>query len=315
MFNSVFCYRGISYGGEDKSSAKGYYIENQQIDVMSDIFHFAVNLSWILTLILSMLFWVVVQFIFALLYLIDKDGISGLDTTQPFVSTFFLSVQTFSTVGYGIIFPNSKIACTVMIFEILVSVCFTSLFSGIIFYKFSKPASVIKFSEVICCEISELEYPTLVFRFAHLEHRALFNMRLQLSFYEFAPLSIEFQRRGIRAQVVNLADFFVPYFAEAHEFRYVIDQQSPIRKYLHREEKANQWRLKANISSLILTLEGIGSVLKSKVQAHKTYTIENVRFNHTFEDLIHLRPEPLGPIVYINQLSKTKQCDEDTVEL
>ena len=307
-----FVHRDIIYGGEYKKTAmKGYYVQYQQIDFMSDIFHIIVNLSWISTLLWSMILWVLVQFVFASLYLIDKDGVSGLDTSQPFVSTFFLSVQTFSTVGYGVVFPNSRIACTVMIFEILVSVCFTSLFSGIIFYKFSKPSSVIKFSDVICCEVGGLEHPTLIVRFAHLEHRALFNVRLKFSFVEVSPQSAGFKRRGIRGQTVNLSDQIVPYFTVAHEFVYTIDQLSPLRKYLYHDDNTGQLRIKANVVTFIITLEGIGSVLKTTVQEHRTYSLDCIQFNHKFVPLITPRVQAMGgPIIYINRLNKTIPIDD-----
>ena len=299
----------IVYGGEE--IMKGYYIEDQQSDFISDTFHFIVNLSWILTLLLSMLLWVIIQFMFASLYLIDKDGIVGLDISQPFVSTFFLSIQTFSTVGYGVVFPNSRIACTVMIFEILVSVCFTSLFSGIIFYKFSKAASVIQLCDVICLAVTGLENPTLLLRFAHLEHRALLNMRLKLFFVEYAPESVEFKRRRILAQVVNLSDQIVPYFTVAHEFVYAIDQLSPLRKYLYHDDNTVQLRFKPNVLFFIFTLEGIGSVLKTTVQEHRTYSLDCIRFNHKFEPLIRVRVQEMGgPIIYINRLNKTIPIDD-----
>ena len=72
-------------------------------------------------------------------------GIGGTD--GGFVDALSFSVQTMSTIGYGVMHPDSGGATTMMIIESLVGILITALATGLVFAKFSRPTTRVAFSE------------------------------------------------------------------------------------------------------------------------------------------------------------------------
>ena len=75
---------------------------------------------------------------FALLFLAGDNPIVNAHPGSV-MDAFFFSVETFSTVGYGTMSPNTFYAHLVSTADILCGVTFTALFTGLIFVRFSKP--------------------------------------------------------------------------------------------------------------------------------------------------------------------------------
>ncbi len=73
-------------------------------------YQFLINISWPRFFLVILSGYILVNALFACLYLLAGIGnIHGADTSTPlseFLSTFFLSVHTFTTVGYGTIAPK-----------------------------------------------------------------------------------------------------------------------------------------------------------------------------------------------------------------
>jgi inward rectifier potassium channel len=66
---------------------------------------------------------------------------------HPWLVAFFLSVQTFATIGYGQIAPSGIAANLVVVIESFLSILFVTLVTGIVFARFSRPTARILFSE------------------------------------------------------------------------------------------------------------------------------------------------------------------------
>lgn len=63
-------------------------------------------------------------------------GVSGTDGGP--LDHFFFSVQTFATVGYGVMHPVSKLANWVVTAESICSLLINAMVTGIVFAKFSQ---------------------------------------------------------------------------------------------------------------------------------------------------------------------------------
>ncbi len=64
-----------------------------------------------------------------------------------FLRAFFLSVQTFGTIGYGVISPVGTTANLFITVESVMSILLQALVTGMFFARFSRPTARIKFSE------------------------------------------------------------------------------------------------------------------------------------------------------------------------
>lgn len=101
--------------------------------------------------LLIFLFFIVVNFAFALLYLfIGIDHLGGMVATtnaEKFGEAFFFSAQTFTTVGYGRINPIGFWASVTAAFEALCGLMSFALVTGLLYGRFAKPKAYIRYSK------------------------------------------------------------------------------------------------------------------------------------------------------------------------
>ena len=103
-------------------------------------------------LILVFAFYTVVNFIFALMfYFVGVEQLAGYEIANThmskFLTAFFFSAQTLTTVGYGHIAPTGLAASTVASVESLVGILVFALVTGIFYGRFSRPRAYLHFSD------------------------------------------------------------------------------------------------------------------------------------------------------------------------
>ena len=88
---------------------------------------------------------------FAFIYLkIGVEHLQGADTSTAlhrFLSAFFFSAQTFTTVGYGRISPDGFLTSLVASFQALLGLMVLAIGTGLLFGRFSRPAARLAFSK------------------------------------------------------------------------------------------------------------------------------------------------------------------------
>ena len=85
-------------------------------------------------------------------YFIGIDQLSGAAASTPalqFMHCFFFSAQSFTTVGYGGIFPVGKLANFVATLEAFTGLMTFALATGTLYGRFSRPVSQLKYSDNI----------------------------------------------------------------------------------------------------------------------------------------------------------------------
>jgi inward rectifier potassium channel len=75
------------------------------------------------------------------------SGIHAETPTQRFLSSFFFSVHTLATIGYGSISPVSIAANVLVTVESLIGLLGLGLVAGVMFAKFSRPVAAFIFSD------------------------------------------------------------------------------------------------------------------------------------------------------------------------
>jgi inward rectifier potassium channel len=112
---------------------------------------FMLNVRWPAFLAIIFAGFVIANAVFALIYMgIGVEHLQGADTStvwSRFWSGFFFSAQTFTTVGYGRISPDSFMANVVASFQSLLGLMGLALATGLLFGRFSRPAARLAFSE------------------------------------------------------------------------------------------------------------------------------------------------------------------------
>lgn len=114
-------------------------------------YQFLLDLSSTKFAIVSLIFFILINSFFAVLFLLigieQLNGIPKGNFINDFLYAFFFSVQTFTTVGYGGINPVGISANFIASLCASVGLVAFALITGLFFARFSKPRSHITFSE------------------------------------------------------------------------------------------------------------------------------------------------------------------------
>ncbi len=119
---------------------------------LSASYNYLISISWFHFFLWVLLGYVAVNSLFALVYIvlgIDDIVASTGSVYKDFLNAFFFSAQTITTVGYGAMAPKGLLFGIISSFEALVGLLSFSFITGLLYGRFSKPKSSIKFSDVI----------------------------------------------------------------------------------------------------------------------------------------------------------------------
>ena len=111
---------------------------------------FMINTSWTTFTLLIVGTFIVANVLFALLYVkLGVEHLAGADLSTPlsrFMSAFFFSAQTFTTVGYGRISPDGVLTSLLASAQALLGLMALAIGTGLLFGRFSRPAARLEFS-------------------------------------------------------------------------------------------------------------------------------------------------------------------------
>lgn len=114
-------------------------------------FHSMLAMRWTKFFIIIIVFYILVNLLFALIYyLLGVEHLAGMSTSteaEKFGEAFFFSAQTFTTVGYGRISPTGFATSSIAAFQALIGLLSFAVATGLMYGRFSKPTAYLKFSE------------------------------------------------------------------------------------------------------------------------------------------------------------------------
>jgi inward rectifier potassium channel len=142
-------------------------------------------MSWLKFLGLIVLFYVIINTFFALIYLLagieNLQGFQGTNLTGYFWDAFFFSTQTFTTVGYGTISPVGFATNIIASTETMLGWLAFALAAGLLYGRFSRPMAKILFSKHAL--ISPYQDKTsFQFRVANARSNQLIEVEVQVIF-------------------------------------------------------------------------------------------------------------------------------------
>lgn len=250
-----------------------FYVIGDEPARLRDAYHSFLRWRWSASLGLIAAGFVVVNFVFATLYMIS-GGISGSD--GGFFDAMSFSVQTLGTIGYGAMYPASRAASVVMALEAVTSLVLTALATGLVFSKFARPTTRVAFSRNAVITQHEGNR-TLVFRAGNRRS----NVIVEATIHVVAVFTTVTQEGKVFYKAVDLPmvrDRQVG-MTRGWTLMHVIDEASPFHG-------ATAERLKELEMELYIALTGIDDVSVQTVHAIHTYTDDQIRIDHHFEDTV-----------------------------
>ncbi len=243
---------------------------------ISDLYHWLLVISWGQFLLLTTLFYLLINIIFALAYLTTKDGIANAKPGS-FSDAFFFSVQSLSTIGYGAMSPKTIPAQILVTFEVLVGLLLVSMMTGLIFARFAQTKARVLFSNVaVICPFNGI--PTLMLRVANQRDNRIIEARIKMSLLinEISPEGIKL-RRFYNLPLVRSES---PSFRLSWLVMHPIDEFSPLY--------GKNARSMAECDAEILTiLTGLDETFSSTIHARYTYKVKDILWSMRFVDILH----------------------------
>ena len=248
-------------------------VNTERID-WRDTYQSLLGLSWPQFAAFVAAVYVVLNLIFAALYMLGGNSIAGI-RAGSFLDSFFFSVQTLATVGYGHWYPQTLYGHIITTIEIMSGVFLLAVMTGLIFVRFSRPTARILFSK--SAVIAPLNgRPTLMVRVGNMRHHSMVEAEFRIMLNRDEPLVEGGDFRffyNLKLQFDRLAAF-----PAALTLRHVIDEHSPLFG-------ATPETLESSRAILIVSVVGIDPVIPAAVQTQQDYLWRDIQFGQRFTEI------------------------------
>ena len=254
-----------SYNVIKKGSAKG----------IRDIFKYLVEISWTWFFTILFVGYIIFNLIFSLIYTyFGPENILGLDSENGsvFFQTFFFSIQTFTTVGYGTLAPLGIATQIVASIEAFVGFLSFSLATGLLYGRFSRPRSKIKFADNFVFSKYEQGY-SFKFKLTNLRDVVLQDVE--------AKIITMFNKKNENGQLVRTyyelpitlpkIDIMALTWTLVHK----IDEESPFWNK-SKEEIISQH------PEFLIFVNGFDEIYSERTRARKSYVVKDILWNKNF---------------------------------
>ncbi|MFZ4713368.1 MAG: ion channel [Bacteriovoracaceae bacterium] len=245
-----------------------------------DLYHsFMVMKRYELIFFMVVTYLVINLFFGTLYFLAGPEALEGVRTDHFFhqlLDSFFFSVQTFATIGYGKITPATTTANIIVTLEALVGLLTVAFFTGMIFARFSKPSSKIIFSSVALITKHNGE-KQLIFRMSNgrmnriVEARAIVTLAIDETSKE--------GERHRKLYELTLERNMSPIFTLSWTVRHTLNESSPICLLDLAE-------LKKGRAEILVIVTGLDDSYGQQVHARTAYSYEEIIPNAKFVDII-----------------------------
>jgi inward rectifier potassium channel len=241
---------------------------------LGDLYHLLLTISWWKFLGLIGGLYLVTNFGFAIAYMLGGDAIAN---ARPgsLTDTFFFSVQTMATIGYGAMYPKTIYANVLVAIEAFVGLLGVAMATGLMFARISRPTAKVVLSQTAVI-MPYNGIPTLMFRAANKRGNQILEARLWVTLIrdevtvEGYPMRRIYDMHLIR----NHSPFFILTWTGMHP----LDENSPL--FGETPETLAQ-----SNAEILVSLTGIDETVAQTVHARHLYFVRQILWNYQFADI------------------------------
>lgn len=236
------------------------------------------SFSWSKIILSFLLFYLLVNAVFALLFLAcGTDSVNGMESgtlVENYLGMLFFSIQTFTTVGYGHLNPVGPAANLISAIVAFVGLITFAILTGLSFAKFSKPQAHIRFSNNIIIAPNPLKKnkPSLQFRMVNSSRNQLIDMeaRVTLTWIEEIDGSArrKFERLDLELESIHL-------FPLNWTIIHMINKDSPLYG-LTKSEMINRHM------ELLILVKGFDDSYTQKIHSKRSYSFSDLIYGAKF---------------------------------
>jgi inward rectifier potassium channel len=244
-----------------------------------------VEMSWSAFFLCIVIYYLVVNFIFAIGFLfIGVENLAGMSPGgfgEDLAGAFFFSIQTFTTVGYGAVHPMGMASNLLASADALVGLISTALATGLVFARFSKAQAQLIFSkDALISPYLDTGKMSFQFRIANLRESKIINLRASvvLSWIETDSVGTEtrrFHNLPLERDKITLLPL-------NWTIVHVIQADSPILGWEPRDFTRHQ-------AEVIIFIEGYDESFGQNVHVSSSYTCREIRWNARYLPMYYPR--------------------------
>jgi len=261
----------------DRKRRFSWRVDDAPRSGLTDAYYYLIAASWPRLLGVFFGSYSLLIGIFALTYFPVLHDVEGA-VPGSVTDAFFFSVHTFSTIGFGSMYPKAVWVHVLVYLESFAGLVFVALGTGIVFAKFAKPSAQICFSDVAVIYRRNGKW-TLSARLANTRRSEVLNGVLHASaLVEDVTSEGEVVMRNVP---LKLSRNTIPLFTLGLTLFHDIDESSLLWPLVNGSDAEEM-----GLHMLIMTFSGTDSTLLQTVQARCWYSPRELLFNHRFEDMI-----------------------------
>jgi len=240
-----------------------------------------INIGWAKFLGLVFVSYLLVNTLFAgIYYFIGPDALQGHDTQDNygrFLSAFFFSAHTLTTVGYGNLAPRGTASNAVAAFEAMVGLMGFAVATGLLFGRISRPSARIGFSARML--IAPYQNGTsLQFRVVNLRPNMLMELEASVLLMTVDGPPGALTRSFTRLTLERDRVFYLPL---TWTIVHPIDSSSP----LHGRTAEDLARLQAEF---LILIKGYDDTFSQTVHSRSSYRYDELEWNSKFTTAFHI---------------------------
>lgn len=240
-----------------------------------DLYHFLLISPWSHLLGIGAVLYFGANTIFAFLYMLGGDVITGAEPGS-FRDAFFFSVQTLSTIGYGVMSPKGLYGSVLVAVEAFVGVVGVAMISGLVFSKFARPTARVGFSDRMLLTSRDGK-PCLMFRVVNERTNEVLEASIRVRM-----LRSETTAEGevmARLHDLPLVRGEQPLFIMNWMVMHVIDDASPLSGETAASLERDQVRF-------IVTFSGLDATFSTTIHARHGYSAGDIQWGGRYADML-----------------------------
>jgi len=258
-------------------SKRAAVVKGQDGTRWTDIYHTTLRAPWWLFFIGLAGLFLVVNALFALLYMADPGGLANVGAGD-FRDAFIFSLQTFgvptiSSLSHQAAEPRTVYVDCVVVFEAFVGI--------LLFARFSRPSARVVFSKVaVVAPFNGV--PTLQFRAANQRGNQVLDANVRVTVArQFRSLEGIVMRRFEELKLVRERTSL---FALSWTIMHAIDETSPLYG-------ADSTMLYDDQMEIVVLLSGTDETLADVIYARHAYGPDDIVWGHRFVDVLSMTPQ------------------------
>jgi inward rectifier potassium channel len=254
-------------------------IRGQDRSRWTDFYHGVLTTSWWSFLLGLAAAFILINVVFALVYLSDPNGI---EHARPgsFWDRFLFSAQTIGSINYSLMVPKSSFTNGAVIVEAFVGFVYLAMMASLMFARLSRPSARVVFSKVAVVAPFD-GVPTLMFRVANQRGNQILDAAITVTLAHQAVTSEGITMR--RFQELELVRSRTSLFTLSWTVMHSIDERSPLQGLSAEHFYERQMEL-------IVLLRGTDDTLADMVYMRHAYTPDDLIWNHRFVDVLSVTP-------------------------